>query len=295
MGKFKKEFTIKSIEEYISCVKEIYELEKSNNNSKHLFFRGQANEFWTLQPSVVRNRDEVKNHVKSKEYELNEKQLVLDFYHNASRFSLNYHIDNDRISLLVDMQHYEVPTRLLDWSLSPLSSLYFAVEKNVEPGKNAVVYVFNPWNYNKEIFLMNKVSYNIPKIHEIYIIGRALLSTYFDPKYFYFIENYIKSKYFYSITPDELEIPFAFVSNFINSRIQDQRGVFTIHGIKDIDLLKEHIFCKNAYCIIIESTKKKEIYQQLNWLYINEYTQYPDIKGIKEIVGRTKGFFNIEI
>ena len=271
MEKLKEEFTVRSIEEYISCVKEIYKLERFSNNSKHLFFRGQANKFWSLQPSVVRNRDEIKNHVKSKEYELNEKQLVLDFYHN------------------------EVPTRLLDWSLSPLSSLYFSVEKNIEPEKDAVVYVFNPWNYNKEIFLMNKVSYNIPKIHEIYILGRALLSTYFAPKYIYFIQNYIKSKYFYDITTDELETPFAFVSNFINSRIQDQRGVFTIHGIKDIDLLKENIFCKNAYRIFIESAKKKEIYQQLNWLYINEYTQYPDIKGVKEIVGRTRGFFNIEI
>lgn len=295
MEKLKEEFTVRSIEEYISCVKEIYKLERFSNNSKHLFFRGQANKFWSLQPSVVRNRDEIKNHVKSKEYELNEKQLVLDFYHNASRLSLNYNLDDDRISLLTDMQHYEVPTRLLDWSLSPLSSLYFSVEKNIEPEKDAVVYVFNPWNYNKEIFLMNKVSYNIPKIHEIYILGRALLSTYFAPKYIYFIQNYIKSKYFYDITTDELETPFAFVSNFINSRIQDQRGVFTIHGIKDIDLLKENIFCKNAYRIFIESAKKKEIYQQLNWLYINEYTQYPDIKGVKEIVGRTRGFFNIEI
>ena len=304
------ENTYYSLEGYISCIKEIYEREKKNDCKKHLFFRGQANESWVLTPTVLR------------ENKYNEKELVLDFYHYGPLHSFNYDLDNDRLSLLTDMQHYEVPTRLLDWSLSPLSSLYFAVESSrnkstlkrlllelqseVEPkcvkididikkdeiadkGTDAVVYVLNPWIFNKQILDNNCRNYRShPKIQDAYLLARALLSTYKD---FGYIKKFVYDKYGFRITKKDIQEPFALVSNFTNSRMQHQRGV--IHGMNKVDLRNEDYFTSNAYKIIIKAEVKQEIYEQLNWLYINEYTQYPDIKGIKEIVGNRQGFFNI--
>lgn len=311
------------IGQYISFVKEIYKLEikraeerakKANAipKNKHLFFRGQADASWTLTPKVLREKN------------YNEKELVLDFYHYGPLHSFNYELDNDRLSLLTDMQHYEVPTRLLDWSLSPLSSLYFAVESSrdkstlkrvllelqseIEPKcvkididvkkdeiadneTNAVVYVLNPWSFNEKILDNNCRSYNShPKIQDAYLLARALLSTYKD---FAYIKKFVYDKYAFRITKKDIQEPFALVSNFTNSRMQHQRGVFTIHGMDKVDLRNEDYFTSNAYKIIIKAEVKQEIYEQLNWLYINEYTQYPDIKGIKEIVAQRKGFFNI--
>jgi FRG domain protein len=284
--KFKNKFTIHSIEEYICVVKKIFKKEKKNNNLKHLFFRGQTNKEWELRPNILREKN------------YKEKQLVLDFYHYSPIHSLNYDLEKDRISLLTDMQHYEVPTRLLDWSLSPLSALYFAVEKNNNPQKDAVVYVLNPWSFNKAILKKTGKDYDYhPKIHDSYLLARALLSTYNTLKHYQDIYQIILDKYGYNISLTELEDPFAFISNYTNNRILSQRGAFTIHGDKDINLLERtySYFRENAYKIVIKKCAKEEIYKQLNWLYINEYTQYPDFKGIKEIVSRTKGFFNIEI
>ncbi|WP_315541163.1 FRG domain-containing protein [Capnocytophaga leadbetteri] len=306
------ENTYYSLEGYISCIKEIYEREKQNDCKKHLFFRGQADASWSLTPKVLREKD------------YNEKELVLDFYHYGPLHSFNYDLDNDRLSLLTDMQHYEVPTRLLDWSLSPLSSLYFAVESSrnkstlnrlllelqseVEPKcvkididikkdeiadkeTDAVVYVLNPWIFNKQILDNNCRNYRShPKIQDAYLLARALLSTYKD---FGYIKKFVYDKYGFRITKKDIQEPFALVSNFTNSRMQHQRGVFTIHGMDKVDLRNEDYFTSNAYKIIIKAEVKQEIYEQLNWLYINEYTQYPDIKGIKEIVGNRQGFFNI--
>ena len=234
-------------------------------------------------------------------------------------------MDNDRLSLLTDMQHYEVPTRLLDWSLSPLSSLYFAVEsprdkinkkkeiikgidinrkigclgidikigkiKVINSEKDAVVYALNPWVFNNQVLNNNYKSYNShPKIQDSYLLARALLSTYKD---FAYIKKFVYDKYGFRIIRKDIQEPFALVSNFTNSRMQHQRGVFTIHGIDKVDLRNEDYFKDNAYKIIIRADVKHKIYDQLNWLYINEYTQYPDIKGIKEIVRNRQGFFNI--
>ena len=157
-----------------------------------------------------------------------------------------------------------------------------------------MVYVLDPWGFNIEVLKSNCRNYFIPKIHDIYVIARALNATYSNAKGIKFIKKYINKHYFRKIKDKDIEKPFAFVSNFINNRMEHQRGVFTIHGTdRNIDLRGEEYFVKNACKIIISKYLKKNIYDQLNRMYINEYSQYPDIKGIKEIVESRKGFFNI--
>lgn len=53
----------------------------------------------------------------------------LEFEHQQTTF--------DKIAL---MQHYGIPTRLLDWSLNPLVALYFAVRKNPDDDGRFIVY-----------------------------------------------------------------------------------------------------------------------------------------------------------
>lgn len=49
----------------------------------------------------------------------------------------------DDLALLMDMQHYSCPTRLIDWSTSPYVALYFSISENLD--KDSSLFI---WNYN---------------------------------------------------------------------------------------------------------------------------------------------------
>lgn len=270
-------YRINSVEEFVKAVEEIYNSTNFKECKKHLFFRGQSNEEWYITPRIARNGGK-------------EKTFVLDFHHYSASHSIDYDLDKDRVSLLEDMQHYGIPTRLLDWTVAPLNALFFAVENKIGD-KDAVVYVLDPWKYNKELLVKYDKTYSShPKIHDAHIYARALLSTCDDLK---FIKKVVKKRFGYAIDDKELEYPFAFVSNYKNQRVRYQKGSYTIMGTSNIDMMNQVIFQNNYTRIFISNDKISDIYEQLHRLYINEYTVYPDLEGMQKLFARKQGLFKI--
>jgi hypothetical protein len=76
--------------------------------------------------------------------------------------------------MLCDMQHYGIPTRLLDWTFTPLVALFFACSslKN-DLSDDGRVFIFDPWSYHHSSRI---VDYKICNDHQIQILVRSLLS-----------------------------------------------------------------------------------------------------------------------
>ena len=101
----------------------------ANDLSGKWGFRGQRESGWTLQTSLDR---EVTVTHDTGHYPLyrrrEEDDLLFRFQQQVQHYVAHLPSVEDRAGWLALMQHYGVPTRLLDWTQSPYVALYFAVE-----------------------------------------------------------------------------------------------------------------------------------------------------------------------
>ncbi|MBN2769554.1 MAG: FRG domain-containing protein, partial [Spirochaetes bacterium] len=115
--------------------------------------RGHSDADWHLLPSVKRLYTDEK-----------ERALVHDFYIKSKTLQKNTPKRKDYAGWLTIMQHYGLPTRLLDWSKSPLIAAYFATEKKTSVNNDACIWALCPselnasFEYGRYLYPMDKPS-----------------------------------------------------------------------------------------------------------------------------------------
>src|SRR5271166_2388906 len=154
------------------------------------FFRGHADEKWSLVPSLGRHRF----------HSYFENNVYYDFLtFGASWLPHN----SDSWDTLFIMQHHGIPTRLLDWTQSFSVAVYFALNNCAGDG---AVWILDPYKLNRQTLHHNAI------LHP---------QTDFDNDYYdYFIRD--RKKRF-------LGEAVAILPNKTTARVLAQRGVFTIN------------------------------------------------------------------
>jgi len=169
------------------------------------------------------------------------------------------------IEWLFIMQHHDLATRLLDWSESSLAALYFAV-CDFESKSDAAVWTLDPWSLNESVFAETTVP---PANHPI------VLKYVLDPN-----PELISRKV-------EGDFPIAIRPRRTTSRITAQRGVFTIHG-KSPQPLNQYANTKPKVLldkIVIDGSKKKDIFRELFLAGVTQSVMFPDIVGLAREIG----------
>ena len=119
-----KDVVVNSAAEFVA---ELAQLDRQEGTET--FYRGHADKNWKLIPSILRTPNGPEK----------EEQMFRDMVaHEPQSFSEC----RSALDHLVQMQHYGLPTRLLDVTMNPLVALYFACEKATSDLVDGVVYHF---------------------------------------------------------------------------------------------------------------------------------------------------------
>lgn len=232
-----EEILIKDIESLVDVVRKV------NTHFKgQIWWRGQGCYSWHLSPSIVRNEGGF-------EYEQN---AISRFMQRAPSRYMNTPPKSDILGWLFLMQHHRLPTRLLDWTESPLFGCYFAVEDENTKGDDGALFALCPYELNRRQIGEYGV---LSPDHEKAVL--AVIKA-FDRR-----ANDVD--YIVGIMPSETHI-----------RVMVQLSVFTIHGSgKILDELPNTDRFLIKFSIPHES--KNDLKEQLKFLGVRESNLFPDL------------------
>ncbi|ODB35380.1 hypothetical protein BB427_17365 [Pseudoalteromonas sp. BMB] len=239
-----------SLSEYISEINSLHTTMDTIHGD--LWFRGMNSPDLELKPGIVwRGIDERLENTIIAEFNCNSYPLLEKEPKNSwQRYAL--------------MQHYGLPTRLLDWTKSPLVALYFCLLG--DNSSDRVVWCIDPFELNK--FTVDKETIFTPDtLSEDDGIN---------------ISSYLPKSLRELQSTSVPALPIAIEPPFTNKRILAQQGCFTVHGTKSDGI--EEIFSKNIPGKISLFKIKKELVEelsiQLHEVGIKEDSIYQDLNSL---------------
>lgn len=207
---------------------------------KNLLFRGVKNSIHRLVPKVGRD----------KRLYMNEVGILRSFKERGiSNFPIPPKDDWEWITIA---QHHGLPTRLLDWSVSPMVAAYFAVEDaEIEDDADECA-----------IFVLARIkTISINQLPD-YPEGPLSIST--------------KTK----------NMTMRFAPPYHNNpRIVAQRGLFTIHPKPDVPLDDIREMREGLWKLIIKGKDlQRHFKNSLDVIGINRETLFPDLDGLANYI-----------
>ena len=231
----------------ICSVTELIELvaARTAEPGTEFWYRGHRRSDWSLLPSVFR----------TKALKRSESAMMARFQQEAALSGLPYNFDD--WGWMTFAQHYGLPTRLLDWSQSPLIAAFFACEEETEPGGETVgeFFMLDPKALNKEAGSNDG--------------GHPALLRSTDT----LLGNYLPDGKA-SLRPRAVLAPLVF------ERIRWQTGTFTICQPPDPEELEPLRTSIAVQSFLIPPEAKRTFRLELESLGLNEASIYKDLDRI---------------
>jgi len=220
----------------------------ANSFQTEVWWRGQTKN-WPLLSGIYRS-DLCGNENRTQ----CERDLTVRFLHGA-RTRHSHWPEGDYPLQLAMMQHYRLPTRLLDWTESPLIGLFFAVQNHDD--KPGVLWALSP-------SALNYVEFQT----------KNLLSPYGEDVKILFEAPF-------GITEKENHRIAAIVIRHIDVRMTVQLSAFTIHGV-NIPLNEHSLEESFLFRYEIPPKSKQLLRLELIDMGIRESNIFPDLDHLAD-------------
>ncbi len=231
------EFVVSGLEEAVGVLKTLV----VKHGVRDLWWRGQDIYNWELSPGIFRDHGH-----------RSESNFNLRFRTKAKVRYASCPPNDAHIDWLLLAQHYGLPTRLLDWSASISTGLYFAVQDDGYLGEDGALYCLLPSLLNK-----NEVAR-----HSIFMSEEAEIT------------KITRDAFRYEST--ESEKILAFIPDQFDIRHIAQNTVMTIHGRPEP--LDEQ--GRAEECVVkirVKREGKKEMRELLKFLGTSRANLFPDL------------------
>jgi FRG domain-containing protein len=255
------ETTVTNLNEYLDAAQTI----GMASPTRTLWYRGTHDASYPLVPRLYRSDST------AAELLATEQEMLAQF-RSRGRPLLADEVRTEWEFLFV-MQHYGVPTRLLDWSENAFLALYFALSAASarDFGADAAVWVLDPATWNVTTF---------PAMDSP---GKALHA---DENA---LNNYEPGRELNNMASE----PAAMYALYNNPRITAQRGVFTVFGRdkRSIhDWLESKEFPdKTLTRLTLPRQALADMYEQVRILGFRESMIYPDLGGLAKEIRTEQG------
>ncbi|WP_248466102.1 FRG domain-containing protein [Pectobacterium versatile] len=249
-------------------------------------FRGQSFYGWSSNPKIFRPGVELYD---------SEDLAVRDI---VSVHPGEFESDKTMFDRLVRMQHYGLPTRLLDVTINPLVALWFASEEfknNRGYLAGSVQAYFIPkdrqryYDSDRVSCMANLANIKITKKNEIFKLAQSDINIEdFNKKLvvdelLYNIQME-KGHFRAKINPNDLMRPVYVKPKLNNKRIIAQSGAFLLYGARKMGTKNREVELLKTRSIAIPHDAKSDIRKELEMLGIHASTLFPEIDKTAEFI-----------
>lgn len=231
-------FSVNSLSDYVHVVSKLALIVK-NSPLDTMLYRGMSNAEWKLIPSLLR--------LPAYKYDL-EHNFALDFLSEEPKLFEN---SKSNFENLTKMQHFGIPTRLLDFSKNPLIALFFACSENFTKVGRVV------FTLNRLYYFNNPLIENISSLH--------LYDSIFNLPLDEWLKDISISDYLFSLYKGNSSLFVKPV--YLDRRMEVQQSVFLLFHNYIRDIVADSIYYnwdkyKNPYNIDLTKETIKEIYKE---------------------------------